>query len=80
MDALRIGTRLKIVVVVEEGGKASGGLVVPHTLGIDGRVKVGCGACLPCKDTEGRARGGAAEVRGAHRLSQIVLVKKRRYW
>lgn len=62
--ALGIGTRLKMVVAVEEGarrllvgetrGKTSGGVGCPTPWVLTaGTVKVGCRACLPYKDTEG---------------------------
>lgn len=86
-----IGTRLKMVVAVGEGArmllvgqtrdKASGEFAVPHP---GYRWQGGGGlwavelACHTRVLREGME--WAAEGQAAHRLSQMVLVKKRRYW
>lgn len=43
-----------------------------HTLGLDGRVKVGFGACLPYKDTEG-AGSSPAVADGLGEETQVLV-------
>lgn len=77
-----MGTGLKVVVAVEEGarrllvgetGAKPGVGRLPHTLGMDGRVKAGCGACLPCKDTEGGAGSSPAVADGLGEETQVLI-------